>query len=90
MNLNNMDTFTAIVFGGLLVTSILLAFALLLRQTNGLFWARTTEQFKKDRHNPRFAKERNAGQRFSVLVIHYVSPIFVAFLLLLILRLVFK
>ncbi|MGX7196361.1 hypothetical protein [Enterococcus olivae] len=90
MMLNHLDTFSTIVVAGIFVTSLLLLIAFLLRLTKGLFLARLPEQFKKDRYDPRFAKERNAGQRFSALVFRYVPPFFVAFALLQLLLFIFK
>lgn len=75
---------------GLCLTIFLLLFALLLKMTNGLFWARFPQDFLTDKNNPRFETERKAGKMFSYFVFSYIPPIFIGLVVILLLTYLFK
>lgn len=69
------------IFGILLIFStIMLLIGLFMKQTNGLFWARSVYQFKCDQNNPQYENERRIGQQATVLIFKYI-PIFFIFCL---------
>ncbi len=65
---------------GLIITSFLLLIAWPLRFTNGLFFARSPQGFMRDRNDPRYEKERQAGKKLARLVFRYIPPFFLIFL----------
>lgn len=70
---------------GLGVTLFLLLFAFLLKLTNGLFWSRFPTEFISDRNDSRYEAERKAGKFFYHFVFNYIPPIFVVFVITLLL-----
>ncbi|MBR8697071.1 hypothetical protein [Enterococcus gallinarum] len=75
---------------GLGCTLFLLLFAFLLKITNGLFWARFPHKFLSDRNDPKFETERKAGKMFSYFVFKYIPPIFIGFVITLLLTYLVK
>lgn len=84
---NSLDSLTVLLFSGFLLTSILMLCALIMKRTNGLFLSRTPNQFKLDRNNPDYEKERQWGQRMATFIFTYISPIFIGFLVFFVLKL---
>lgn len=82
-----MDSFTIkqIAFAGIACTGVLLLLAIITKITKGLFIARFPHEFIQDSTDPRYEKERQAGNLFSRLVFKYVPPFFIGFLLVLLL-----
>lgn len=50
---------------GLSISVILLLLGLCLRATDGLFFSRTPQRFKSDRHDPNYEVERQVGLKVS-------------------------
>lgn len=82
--------FQKILIVGLGCTIFLLLFALLLKITNGLFWARFPSEFLADKNDPRFETERNIGKKIAHFLFNYVSPLFIALLILLVLTYIIR
>ena len=74
-----------IAFAGIACTGVLLLLAILTRITKGLFIARFPHEFVQDSTDPKYERERRAGNRFSHFVFTYVPPFFIGFLILLLL-----
>lgn len=72
-----------IAFGGLWCTSILLLIAFITKLTNGLFIARFLSDFVNDSTDPKYEKERRNGNKYRKLILKYVPPFFIGFVLIL-------
>lgn len=83
--LENASTLSVFIFMGLSVTGFLLIIALFMKISNGLFWARTIEQYKQAKNDPNFKQERDAGKKITNWIFKYIPPIFTGFVILLIL-----
>lgn len=70
-----------ICFCGTLFSGFLLLMAVITKITNGLFFSRMPQEFIRDQSDPRFDVEGKAGQLFSRVILKYVPPFFIAFLL---------
>ena len=79
-----MDTFLLlkISFYGLFFTGFLLLTAILTKITCGLFWSRTPKEFIEDQHEPYYEQERKIGSSYSDFVLKYLTPFFLAFLII--------
>lgn len=82
----NNDSLINWLFLGVSISGFLLAIALFMKRSNGLFFARSITQYKKDKNNPNYEKERYIGSTTSDYLLKYVPPIFIGFLILLILK----
>ena len=80
------DLLTIFIFLGTFISGLLLTCAFFMKISNGLFFSRTIEQYKKDQYDPRFEKEQNIGKTFTRITFKYVPPFFTSFLILLILK----
>lgn len=57
-----------------IVLVMLIVIALILKSTNGLFWARTTYQFKIHKQDARFKFEREFGTKIRLLIQRFLIP----------------
>lgn len=73
-------------FLGVSISGLLILTAIFLKKSNGLFFARTLDQYKSDKNNPKYEKERYVGKNVSKYIFKYVPPLFIGFLILLILK----
>lgn len=73
----------SIAYFGLIVTGVLLFLAVIIKFTGGLFFARTSQQFKQDTKNPKFDLEKSVGNNFSIWIFKYIPPLFIGFFLIL-------
>ncbi|MGM0125247.1 hypothetical protein IGI37_002645 [Enterococcus sp. AZ194] len=85
--LTHLDSETAIIYLGFAVTAFLLLMALLTKFSSGLFLARTFLGFQKDRYHPNYKKERAVGAHYRRFVFRYISPIFIGFAVLSLMKL---
>ena len=80
------DLFLIWLFVLVFTTGFLLICALFMKYSHGLFFSRTIDQYQKDRHDPKFKKERSVGTKFSEFILKYLPPIFINLVILLILK----
>lgn len=73
-------------FLGVSISGFLLLIAIFMKKSDGLFLARTINQYKDDQNNPEYEKERQVGKNASKYILKYVPPFFLGFLILLILK----
>lgn len=74
--------FLIFVIYGLFFTGMLLLTAFLAKVTGGVFWSRTPKDFIEDQSNPYYQSEQEIGSRYSHLILKYITPFFIAFLIL--------
>ncbi|MBP2097532.1 hypothetical protein [Enterococcus rivorum] len=74
--------FLIFVIYGLLFTGILLLTAFLAKVTGGLFWSRTLKDYWEDLNSPYYQQEQEIGSNYSHLILKYVPPFFIAFLII--------
>ncbi|GCF92984.1 hypothetical protein NRIC_08750 [Enterococcus florum] len=77
-----------VAYVGIMITGVMLLMAILMKQTNGLFWARFPHEFIRDLHDPRFKDERRIGKMYCHFTFTYISPFFLGFLVILIISFV--
>lgn len=58
--------------------------AIFMSLTNGLFFARSFDQFKHDMFDPAHEVERRAGLTFKRIIFSYITPLGIASLILLV------
>lgn len=82
----DMDFLSLFILSGVFTTGLLLISALFMKKSGGLFFSRTISQYEEDQKNPKFENERQLGKRVTTFIMKYVPPIFIAFLILLVLK----
>lgn len=80
------DTLVNWLFLGVSISGFLLIIALFMKRSNGLFLARTITQYKTDKDKAEYEKERHIGKTATDYILRYVTPIFIGFFTLLLLR----
>ena len=78
------ETITALLITLLLISGVFTLIAFVTTLTGGLFFSRTPDQFKRDLNDPRYDTEKRIGLRFSKFIFTYITPLFIAALILLI------
>lgn len=82
----NGNAATSWLFLGVSISGFLILISIFMKKSDGLFLARTINQYKSDRNNPEYKKERKVGKNASKYILKYVPPFFIGFLILLILK----
>lgn len=80
------DTVTNWLFLGVSISGLLLAIGFFMKRSDGLFFSRTITQYKRDKNNPEYERERYVGKTTSEYILKYIPPVFMGFLMLLILK----
>ena len=73
---------------GIIISVILLLLGLCFRATDGLFFSRTPQEYKRDRHDPKYELERQVGLRMATVLLRFSPWAILFFVLLLLLTLV--
>lgn len=68
----------------LLVSGLFTLIAFLTTLTGGLFFSRTPDQFKRDLNDPHYDTETRIGLHFTRFIFTYITPLFIAALILII------
>lgn len=72
-------------FAGIVCTGLLLLIAFLMKLTKGLFIARFPHEFIRDMRDPDYERERRVGTLVGQLIVTYIPPFFIGFVVIVIL-----
>lgn len=82
----NGNATTSWLFLGVSISGFLILIAIFMKKSDGLFLARTIDQYKSDKNNSKYEEERHIGKNASKYILKYIPPFFIGFLILLILK----